>query len=60
MTTAHLILYRHGRDRYALTFTPEQRDEALQALGRWACNKELSFDWHDATQMARKIREIMR
>lgn len=47
-----------GRERYIINVddTPLGRGQALQMMGRWASNPELSFSWYDAAVMAGKLR----
>ena len=45
-----------GRERYIFVYDDASRSELLRTLGRFACNKELSFDWKDAVQVSEGIR----
>lgn len=49
-----------GGERYILLYGDRQRCEALDRLGRWAANPDLSFDWHDATAMRNRMRQLQR
>ncbi len=44
-----------GNDRYIVLYDAESKAEALKQLGRWACNKELSFDWMDAARLSMEL-----
>lgn len=46
-----------GPENYILIFADDQREEALRTLGRWACNPGLSFTWHDAAELSKRIRD---
>ncbi len=47
-----------GDERYIVSFSEDNRCEALRTLGRWACNPELSFTWFDAAAMRRGIKGL--
>lgn len=51
------ITLHKGPERYTITFTAATATEACRALGRWACDPALSFDWYMAVQMSQMIRE---
>lgn len=51
-----LVLVK-GDERYVFNFTDANRAEALQTLGRFASNPELSFTWYDAVILSQKIRQ---
>ncbi len=44
-----------GNDRYIVLYDAESKAAALKQLGRWACNKELSFDWMDAARLSQQL-----
>ncbi len=44
-----------GNDRYMIVYDSDNKAEALKQLGRWACNKELSFDWMDAARLSMEL-----
>lgn len=46
-----------GGERYFFIFDDDHRPEALQALGRFASNPDLSFSWYDAAVLSQKMRE---
>jgi hypothetical protein len=46
-----------GEERYVFIFRDSQRDEIRKMLGRFAMNRELSFDWYDAATVAHQIRQ---
>ncbi|MEN1678019.1 MAG: hypothetical protein AAGJ46_00390 [Planctomycetota bacterium] len=45
-----------GNERYVFLYDDSQQAEALRALGRQASDPELSFTWHDAAILSKKIR----
>lgn len=45
-----------GNERYIFMFSNDQRANALNCLGRFAANDELSFSWYDAAVLSQKIR----
>ena len=44
-------------ERYIVLYDMVYGDLALQTIGRWAGNPQLSFTWYDAAMCAKKIRE---
>ena len=46
-----------GEERYVFLYDDESRAELLQQFGRYASQPDLSFDWHDAVLLSRKVRE---
>ncbi len=44
-----------GNDRYIVLYDADNKAEALKQLGRWACDKELSFDWMDAARLSQQL-----
>ncbi len=48
-------LHKHG-EWYVVTYTRKYRVAAIQTLGRWAADKELDFDWCDASAMAEQMK----
>ncbi len=44
-----------GNDRYIVLYDADNKAEALKQLGRWACNKELNFDWMDAARLSMEL-----
>jgi len=57
MTDIIISALAKGNERFVVVCTPETRSEAMRTLGRWACDPELAFGWHDAAAMSREIRE---
>ena len=45
------------REAYIVFWRPGQYRQVLRTFGRWACNADLSFDWHDAAKAAKVMRE---
>jgi hypothetical protein len=45
-----------GPERYIFLYDDRMCDEVLRILGRFAANPELSFTWHDAAVLSRRIR----
>jgi len=52
--------YAKGDHRYVLRFDDTQpgRIDAMRAVRDFASNPELNFNWLDAAQMAKSIREL--
>lgn len=46
-----------GPERYVFLFDDTHRAEALEALGRYASNPDLSFTWYDAAVLSQKVRQ---
>ncbi len=46
-----------GSERYVLLYRDEQRQAAIDVLGRWASNPELSFTWYDVAVLRQKMRQ---
>lgn len=44
-----------GEERYVVICNEHRIEEALRAIGRWAANPDLSFNWIDAAQMCCKL-----
>jgi hypothetical protein len=45
-----------GDEKYILVFDDASVAEAMRQLGRWACEPLLSFTWHDAAVLSKRIR----
>ena len=43
---------------YMVIFPPDQGCEAIQAIGRWARNPDLSFTWFDAAALSENVSAI--
>ncbi|MCA9193567.1 MAG: hypothetical protein KDB03_17465 [Planctomycetales bacterium] len=54
----HILALVKGEERYIFLYDESQRVETLRMLGRYAANPELSFSWHDAATLSKRIREI--
>jgi hypothetical protein len=46
-----------GSERYVFLYDDESRAELLQQFGRYASRSDLSFSWHDAVLLSRKLRQ---
>lgn len=46
-----------GHERYVFLYDDSSVRAALQTLGRFASNPELSFTWYDAAVMSQEIRK---
>ena len=46
------------KERYVIMFREATRREALRALGRYAADERLAFNWHDAAA-ASKVLETL-
>ena len=49
-----------GPERYVFLFDDEHRADALEMLGRYASNPDLSFTWYDAAVLSQKVRQESR
>lgn len=45
---------------YLIVWPDSKRRDALQQLGRWASNPDLSFTWYDAAKASSNIAEATR
>lgn len=45
-----------GGERYVFLYDDDQTADVLRALGRHASDPELSFTWHDAALLSKKVR----
>ncbi len=52
----NILALVRGADRYMIVYDADNKAEALKQLGRWACNKELNFDWMDAARLSQQLR----
>ncbi len=51
----NILALVRGNDRYMIVYDADNKAEALKQLGRWACNKELNFDWMDAARLSQQL-----
>ncbi len=51
----NILALVRGSDKYMIVYDSASKAEALKQLGRWACNKELSFDWIDAARLSQEL-----
>ena len=49
------MLDRDG-EHFVLMYDKRHRREALDRLGDWADNPELSFSWYDAARLSHEVR----
>ncbi len=47
-----------GNERYVFLYDDRHRTDALRALGRFASDPELSFNWFDAAVLGQKVHQI--
>jgi hypothetical protein len=47
-----------GEERYIFLYNDANRTEVLRTLGRFAADPQLSFNWHDAGMLSRKVRDL--
>lgn len=47
-------------ERYVFIYDDESPDTLLQTLGRFAADKQLSFNWYDAAVLSQKVRRVKR
>ena len=50
-----IALVKNG-ERYVFSYDLAHRVDALQTMGRWASNPELSFTWGDAAGLSLKVK----
>lgn len=52
-----VIALQKGGERWAVFYACNAagKREALRQLGKWAANKELSFNWYDAAVLSQKM-----
>ena len=53
----NLLALIKGNERYVFLYSDDRRTDTLRTFGRFACNDDLSFTWHDAAVLSQKIRE---
>ena len=53
----HVLAICKGRERYVFLWRDGDRQRLFQSQGRFASNPELSFTWHDAAMLCKKVRE---
>lgn len=58
--TVNVIAFVKGADRYVLLFEDWQWSTALRQLVHWAADPRLSFGWHDAAVVSKRIRQAMK
>lgn len=46
-----------GDERYVFLYDDDHEAEVLRVFGRFACNHELTFTWHDAAVLSQKVRK---
>ncbi len=51
----NILALVRGNDRYMIVYDADNKAAALRQLGRWACNKELNFDWMDAARLSMEL-----
>ena len=47
-----------GTEKYVWTYTDQHKSDALNSIGRFAANPELSFTWYDAAILCQRIRKV--
>jgi len=52
----NLLALVKGREKYVFLYSDCAREEALQTLGRFAADPELSFTWYNAAILSQRIR----
>lgn len=50
-----MVCVMKGTERYLILYSEDNARLALQQLGRWAVNPELSFTWSDAATASGKV-----
>lgn len=51
------IALAKGREKYIFRFDDASHKALLRVFGRYADSVELSFTWHDAAVLTKKVRE---
>ena len=51
------LILAKGGEKYVFAFDKPSRKVLLGVFGRFAANPDLSFSWHDAAVLSKKIRE---
>ena len=60
MDTVWTVIYeRDDGETFILLFDTPYQCKAHQALGRWASNPDLNFDWYDAARMSIRVAECV-
>jgi hypothetical protein len=54
-----LALAKDDGERYIFLFDDASTEELQHALGRFASDPELSFNWYDAAVLSKDCRELM-
>lgn len=54
---ANVLALIKGKEKYLFIYEDSQRAHALQQLGLFASNFDLSFSWYDAAVLSQKIRQ---
>ncbi len=57
--TRFVVTHRVGFDLYRVEFTHDTRNQALQMLGRWAGNPDLSLSWYECAVMCQRISKML-
>lgn len=52
------IVDKPGGERYLFIYDEAHRVDMFRAFGRYASDPELSFDWKDATKLAKEYEDI--
>lgn len=55
-----IVALVRGKERYIVIYRPDNAGPAYRALGRWAANPELSFNWQDAGTLYAEISDNAR
>tara|TARA_R100001143_G_C3287581_1_gene99663 strand:- start:121 stop:300 length:180 start_codon:yes stop_codon:yes gene_type:complete len=50
------MIVKDNHEKYILTFDRSSVKSALEELGKWAADAELTFTWYDAAITAPKIK----
>lgn len=57
MPAINVLALVKGGERYVFLYEDSSRVETLRTLERYASNPDLSFTWHDAAVLSRKVRQ---
>lgn len=60
MNPLHVLAIVKGVERFIFIYQEGQEEVLLETLGGYATDKDLDFDWYDATVLSQKIKRIQR
>ncbi len=54
-STHYMVAMVRNGHVYAVVYTPDRATQAIRAIGRWAGDPRLRFDWTDAAVLCLQI-----